>query len=375
MSVREIGSDFHLSLAELRGRGQSGGWLPLEDPGSVFLSSGRDALCWIIQGLGLLPGSEVLLPAYLCSEVLAPFQAQSLKIKLYGITRELEVDVDDLLGKLGPQTRLVLFIHYFGFPQQLPQHLLEAMSPGTVLVEDATHALLSNLDGLPIRGHIRFASYRKLLPVLDGAVVSKNHAKVQDLDAPRLRRTIGRGVSVWARCAGGLLKSLWLAGPPLFPKLTFRKLFAWSEALLETSPKPAPMSTVSKYLLRSLDLEQVIAARRRNFQYLLGRFDYTDSLRPLYPSLPYGVCPLGFPILADDRDGLRGYLIEHRVYPPIHWELPESVDGHEFTEARIVSDHILTIPLDQRYNEEDMARIVGLINSYESDRALWPAGR
>jgi dTDP-4-amino-4,6-dideoxygalactose transaminase len=340
----------------------------------VSLASGRDALHWIIAALGLDPGSQVLLPAYLCESVVKPFVASGMRVVFYGITRDLRVDTADLARKLSPETKILLYIHYFGFPLELPSEVIIAAGTQVITVEDSSHALLSRLDRLPIRGDIEFASYRKLLPIPNGAVASWNAQRLPHLKPVRSRFSVQNLEAISFRCAGGLFKGLWLQSPWVYPKGTFRWLFFRSDTLLDAYPKPAGMSAISRHLLGRIDLERVIQARQQNFRYLLARLGGRDDLRPMYASLPQEVCPLGFPVLAEDRDGLARHLINHQIYPPVHWALPRVVDRGEFPEAWAVSDRILTIPIDQRYTVEDMARIVSVINSYKPEKVLWPAG-
>jgi len=374
-SVREIGSDFHLSARSLVGRPDMGQVPPLSGRHSVFLASGRDAIHWIIQSLRLPRGSQILLPAYLCEDVVKPFLGKGMNVRFYRVDENLQADFADLVSKLSPEVRVLIYIHYFGFPQQLPPAIIESVGPETILVEDSSHAILSCLDYLPVRGDFRFASYRKLLPIPNGGIVSWDDERLQIVAPVTTSLSMSYMGSLSCRCLGMALKALWLKTPRIYPKNLFRQLFSWSTTLLDVYPKPASMSLISRYLLRRLDLQRIIKTRRSNFQFLLDSLNCSTDPRPLYTSLPDGVCPLGFPLLVDDRDGLARHLIKHRVYSPIHWELPEAVDKNEFHEAWTISDHILTIPLDQRYDEEDMARILEVINCYEPAQAACPAGR
>ncbi len=383
MSVREIGSDFHFPLRSLIGSRRSSEILPLEGSNTVSVASGRDALYWIIYSLGLPRGSQVLLPAYLCDAVVKPFLDNGLRVHFYGITSDLQVDSADLASKLSSEIRILLYIPYFGFPLELPQDVIKSANPQTIVVEDSTHAFLSSPDQLPAHADIRFASLTKMLPVPNGAVTSWADHLSLDLTPPGMRLSLGYLGALSSRCLGGVLKALWLRFPWLFPKRMFRLLFFWSAALLDSYPKPASMASISKHIFESIDLREVVTSRRRNFQYLLAWLEDTNHIRIMYRSLPEGICPLGFPILTENRDGLRRHLISHRVYPPIHWEFPEIISREEFHEAWSISNHILTIPIDQRYSEEDMARIVDLINRFcglrsgtaKGREVQWPAGR
>ena len=372
--MREIGSDFEFPFGALFGshlrstRAEAG----LE---TAYLASGRDALHWIILSLGLQRGSRVLLPSYLCEEVVAPFLAHGMDVDFYRVTRDLQVDRADLGRRLISETRLVLYIHYFGFPTEFPGKPVASMAPSAVVIEDSSHSFLSRFDAAQGHGDIWFASYRKLLPLPDGAVVCWSGKSVQTFHPFRAHNSLGHVAAVGYRSVGAMLKSLWLLRPGLFPKRVFRQFFFWSRRRLEHYSKPAPMSMVSKRLLKRMDIEGIVSARRRNFSHLLSALDGSEEVRPLYSSLPEGVCPLGFPLLAEDRPRLLQHLIESKVYPPVHWELPGLVPRSEFPDSWHVSDRILTLPVDQRYDEEDMARIAGLVRSFRSQKILWPAGR
>lgn len=372
--MREIGSDFEFPLSALLGvsRKDVGAEVGFQ---SAYLASGRDALHWIILSLGLQPGSRILLPSYLCEEVVAPFLSHDFAVDFYGITEDLRVDAVDLGNRLSAETRAVVYIHYFGFPTEFPKKLVASMAPSAVVIEDASHSFLSRFDGGQVRGDVWFASYRKMLPLPDGAVVAWPDKGSVKVHPAKTRRSLGFLAAVGYRCAGAMLKSLWLARPGLFPKRVFRQFFFWSKRRLDRYPKPAPMSILSRRLLKRMDREGIVEARRRNFLHLLGALGNREDIRPLYSALPDGICPLGFPILAEDRQGLAQHLIQNRVYPPVHWDLPAAVSRQDFPHAWHVSERILTLPVDQRYDERDMAQIAVLVQSFRSQKVLWPAGR
>ncbi len=369
--MREIGSDFELPLGSLMRRRKSTG-IGSTSSNGIFLASGRDALHWIVSALVVPPGSRVLLPAYLCESVLDPFAASGMRIGFYNITRQLQVDRADLERKLSPDTRLLLYIDYFGLQNGIPEDLVESKSPDAVVIQDASHGFLADLDETTAMADVRFASYRKLLPLPDGAAVWWGRGHKAGPGTARIRQSAGHLAAVYLRFLGGVLKALWLRFPWLYPRQTFRKLFSWGNALVDSYPKPAHMSALSRRILRGLNAAEVVRARRCNFEYLLAELKHRDDVCPMYMSLPEGVCPLGFPVLVHDRDGLARHLITRQIYPPVHWELPEAVDRDEFDSAWWVSDHILTVPMDQRYGEQDMERIVDVLRSYRGSEVLWP---
>ena len=66
-------------------------------------------------------------------------------------------------------------------------------------------------------------------------------------------------------------------------------------------------------------------------------------------------------MLLDDRDRIRHALIAQHIYCPVHWALPSAVDPQRFAHEHAVSDRILTLVCDQRYEEADMDRILNAL--------------
>lgn len=361
--MREIGSEFSLPTEYLREKNtyQFAGYS--DYPAKVFLSSGRGALRLIAKGLKARKEDEVLLPAYLCKEVVKPLKDELLKARFYKVDRTLGVDIDDLGNKIGKKTRALLFIHYFGFPEPR-MHEIKALCEGKVLlIEDLVQSFLTRHHGkiLGSVGDATISSYRKWIPIPDGALLGINNTLFH---VPLVKKKPpDKNLYVKNRLQGLELKGNCLKHPT-FSKEAFRKLFISADKLLDTTP--VEMSDYSRKMLLKFDFDAIVSKRRENFRYLLSRLVGFKSVNPLHRELPAGVCPLGFPILAEDRDGLKKMLIRNRIYPPVHWKLPSDVDKEEFSVSWQISDHILTIPIDQRYNAEDMQFVADTIGTFEA---------
>lgn len=74
--------------------------------------------------------------------------------------------------------------------------------------------------------------------------------------------------------------------------------------------------------------------------------------------------PLFVPILVkkEVRNSLRDYLINNKVYCPIHW--PKSHSLPSFMRADVFYDSELSLVCDQRYDERQMEKVVNLIENY-----------
>jgi hypothetical protein len=94
--------------------------------------------------------------------------------------------------------------------------------------------------------------------------------------------------------------------------------------------------------------DSIVAARRRNYAYLLDVCRSLDCATPLYPDLPEGVCPLGFPLVVEERDRFRDLLLARGVNVRTYWDqLPPQVDLDRFSDAAWLSDRILVLPTHQ----------------------------
>lgn len=359
----EIGSEFSLPTEYLHEKNTNQFAEYSDYWAKVFLSSGRGALRLIAKGLKVCKGDEVLLPSYLCEEVVKPFKDEFLKVKFYKVDERLRADIDDLQSKVGRKTRALLFIHYFGFPQTAA-HEIKALCDGRIfLIEDLVQSFLTRHQGkvLGSIGDATVSSYRKWIPIPDGALLGINNTSFH---APPVKKILQeKNLYVKNRLQALELKGNCLK-QPTFSKEPFRRLFLSADKLLDTTP--VEMSYHSRRMLSKFDFDSIISRRRENFRYLLDCLADFRSVNPFYRKLPAGVCPLGFPILAKDRDGLKKMLIKNRIYPPIHWKLPSDVDKEEFSASWQVSKHILTIPIDQRYKTEDMQFVADIIDEFEA---------
>jgi hypothetical protein len=131
----------------------------------------------------------------------------------------------------------------------------------------------------------------------------------------------------------------------------------WFE-LFQESENRAPMghyamSEFSRNLLRcGFDYEQISNRRRSNYAAL------SNPLRRLavFPDLPEGVVPLGFPIRSSGRRRIREHLFANEIYPSIHWAI-EGLVPSEFGASHRLAGDILTLPCDQRYDVAEMERV------------------
>jgi dTDP-4-amino-4,6-dideoxygalactose transaminase len=364
-----IGGDFPLPVELLGARVKLDprAYFGLQQGRFLLYDSGRSAMRSLLSHLASSGVGQILLPSYLCPAVLQPVKEVGLSYKFYRVDSELQIDVGNLSDCLRERPAAVILIHYFGFPaSEAIWRLFASLTPPPIVVEDCAQALLTKVDDawLGRRGDYGMTSLRKWLPVPDGAwLLAKDRLPQPPLAGSLSEFSLGRTL-------GMFLKGMYLESrsPNRTHYRMYRTILEEAEHELEKRQATFGASEVTAQLLAKLDYEDIVARRRDNFAHVLRRTERLASIRPLFDCLPEGVCPLGFPVLAESRkvrDSLRQYLVDHGVYPPIHWVLPDDVEASVFGDSRCLAERILTIPTDQRYGRPEMDRIGQLLSDFE----------
>jgi dTDP-4-amino-4,6-dideoxygalactose transaminase len=121
------------------------------------------------------------------------------------------------------------------------------------------------------------------------------------------------------------------------------------------------MSEITQMLLRSVDFEFAAERRRGNWKTLHEKLKSTNRFEF---SLKDAHVPLFYPYLSHGKE-LREYLIENKVYVAMYWPGIKEVVPEDSFEFDLV-ENMLPLPIDQRYDSEDMREITRLINEFES---------
>lgn len=350
IDLRRIGGEFEIGRSELAFDRTIAASLPtFGAPYESWLDTGRSALAVVASHLrNVAPQATVWLPAYSCESIVAPFLHQGLRTRFYAVGPHLDrVDADPERGDT------LLFIHYFGVRNQMAlQRIEEFRERGVRLIEDCVQAALTG--GVGQSGDYALTSLRKILPQPDGALLASRAALTAVADT-------ADEAFVSARVIGKLLRG---AGSPVE---SFLALFDESEARL-ASDHPRAMSWVSRRLLLQTDLSEVAMRRRANFAMLhrsLCSLATSRGIVPLLGPLDDGEVPLGCPIVvaAGQRDALRRHLAAQEIFCAVHWDLAHVGDA-QFTDEQALASSILTLPIDQRYDDSDMATVLDSLSTF-----------
>lgn len=315
-----------------------GGYFELELPqgseyhsAAIALNTGRSCLEYILRVRGY---RKVYLPYYSCDVLLEPFRKLNVKYSFYHINERLELDENIQLS----DGESILYINYFGLKQGYVDAL--AVKYGKQLIVDNTQAFYSK----PIEGFDTFYSCRKFFGVADGAYLYCDQSLDMELEQDQS----------WNRM-DYLLKRI-----DVSPEAAYNDFRSESVKLKNNPIKK--MSPLTHRILSSINYKQIASRRRENYQLLFDALKNTNSV-----SMPLtsNAVPMVFPYYIESGARLRQYLIDHEVFCARYW--PNVLDSCSPTDREyLLAENLVCIPIDQRYNENDIQNIVCVLDSFQS---------
>ena len=306
---------------------------------SLTTTSGRVAIALALEELGIAAGHNVLLPAFHCSAMSSPVKSVGATPRFYRLHDDLSIDLDDVDSRIDGDTKALMIVHYFGFPQNMTVVSEYCRSRGLALIEDCAHSFFGQQAGRPLGsfGDYSIGSQMKFFPLYDGGcLVSANRplpqtpavkrgfrfqakAAVSPVERALQYRRL-RYIGFLPRMVGELKKipkgvsrgDDWVVGP------------GSAEGGFDFDPSwlHVRMSLVSNFLMKAVSSGRIVELRRRNFEYLLDRLSDISGCQPLYARLPSDVVPYMFPVVFDELS-VFDTLKRERV-PIYRWEeIPE----------------------------------------------------
>ncbi len=318
-----------------------GGYFSLELPrreeyhkSAIRLNTGRNCLEYILRARGY---QKVYVPYYTCEAVMEPINKLGVPYEFYHIDIHFEI-CDCLTLKEG---EALLYTNYFGLKQRYVEQLTEKI--GNRLIVDNTQALYAK----PIQGIDTFYTCRKFFGVADGAYLYTDKLLDEEF---KQDESYERMIH--------LLKRIDLSVEQGFQD--FRKV----DDGLENQPI-RKMSKLTQRIMQSIDYEEASQKRRKNYQFL---HEALGSENHLGFQLDEDAVPMVYPFLAPIK-GIREKLIENRLYVARYW--PNVLDWTTKDDLEyFLAYQMQPLPVDQRYREEDMERIVSVITLYRIDKCI-----
>lgn len=297
----------------------------------IMLNSGHNALEYILLNIKT-PIHTIYIPYYTCDSTLIPIKKLNLHYEFYLINYNLELCDEIHLGN----NDYIIVNNYFGIKDKYIQQL--SCLYGSKLIIDSTQAWYAP----EILGLNMFFSPRKFFGLPDGGAALCNSAPIsieleRDHSYDRFSHLLKR------------LDSNANEGYSDFKNLS---------NLLRAEPIKF-MSNLTYSILSQIDFDNVATRRRSNYEILEQSLSQTNLIK--LPHKNTFACPLGYPYFTKNKS-LRKHLIDNKVFVPIYWPNvtiwtnPKSVEHN-------LAQNLLMLPIDQRYDIDDMNSIIQLIQN------------
>ena len=301
-----------------------GGFLDLELPLTVnnkfspMLSCGRSGLAWILNSIRC---EKIYIPYYTCPVVPELLNKNGINISYYHINEDM---MPEKLPRLN-NNEYFIYVNYFGVKDAACKKLSKIF--GKQLILDLTQAFFFSSK----KQEKSFSSVRKFFGVPDGCIVT--------------------GVDTE--------KIIFLArynGADNSKHLLLRQDGKLSEGYNEfvkhgsSFQNMLQISELSQNILQHIDLHSVAKRRFENFSILHDALSSVNQLSGLHAT-----AALCYPCLLKNGSEIKRKLCEKKIFIPTYW--PHLGEELSDIEKNFV-DNLVCLPIDQRYNEEDMKYIL-----------------
>ena len=308
--MREIGGYFELDKYSM----------PMLHEGAIALNCGRNTLAYLIEAKGI---EKIKVPKFLCDTVREVCEKEKISISFYSITRdflpeELTLEADEWL----------YLVNFYG---QLDNDTIrDYVEKYERVIVDHAQAYFQ----MPLENVDTLYTCRKFFGVADGGILytdTKLDREIpQDESFDRMGFVLGR----FERSAS-----------EFYAEAASNNDFFADEPI-------KLMSKLTENLLHGIDYEAVKQKRTRNFEILHEAF---GKINPLKLTVPQGA--FMYPLYLENGGEIRRKLQAKKIFIPTLW--PDVFEHCDESELEYdYAKNILPIPVDQRYDEEDMKYII-----------------
>ena len=290
----------------------------------AWLSTGRSAIKFVINTIEARNSNlkkVAVLPSFTCDTVFEPFLKEGYDVYYYPVEKNLAATSDAIMKTVVEHdASIVLFHRYFGFDTldcQVDEMCETLHSLGKYSIEDCTQCLYSDIPRA--EADFTVGSIRKWTGTPDGG---------------------------FAVCRDGMFGNKPVCSDTILEQAKVKASFAKYRYLFEHEGDKSEMLAMYREAEDILDKQNDIYAisdTSTKVQANLDRKELVSKRR--------------------DRDALQRHLVSNAIYAPVVWpkddNQPIQCEG-----AENAYNHLLCIPIDQRYDADDMNRIIGVVNSF-----------
>lgn len=314
-----------------------GGYFELELPvreeyhnTALRLNTGRNAFEYVLRAKRY---KKVYLPYYTCDAMLEPITKLNLAYEFYSI----DSNFLPIFNYSNVQKNEVfVYNNYFGICDAQTREIAAQCKN---LIIDNSQAFYSKT----IKGVDTFYSPRKFFGLPDGAYLYTDafldNEFEQDISYERCTHLLGR-VDTGAE--------------------RNYKSFVKNDNALKEQPIKI-MSELTTKLLKGIDYKNIFIRRKENFNYLHNALKNSNQLK--FINIDEIETPMVYPYLISNGNSIKMELIKNKIFIASYWPNVVEWCEKEVFEYKLSAD-MISIPIDQRYDTENMKYIIEKISEF-----------
>lgn len=340
----------------------------------ITTATGREGMALVFDGLGLVAGDEVLIPAYTLKELLPFFSKRGLLPVPVDIEAStFNIDPARIEEAITGRTKALMITHMFGLPCDMNAMTGIVQKHGLLLIEDCAHALGSQYKGKRVGtfGDANFFSFELTKPIntFGGGAVATNNIELAASIRKKLTEYKAPGMRLMRKILFALAEEM-LVRSPFFFLVAYLFYFEITQTVLsrlffgfhgKTRVTQYRYSRLQAFLGRRwmTHLDDKVKTLNRKASYLSKRIGVAISLQTKADSSRstryffVGTTPLA------GRDARR-YLLCRGIDVGIHEEITDDCASELSVECPVaewVFEHALQIPLNVRLSKKKLDRI------------------
>ena len=330
---------------------------------------GRYAMGEAYRLAGVGAEGALLAPAYHCISMLDPAVSLGAEIQLYPLKSDLAPDLEKLeilLANYGKTVRALLAVHFFGFPQDFGELRQWCEKQQIVLVEDCSHVLFTErfrAAGTGVYGRFAIASPYKFFPSADGGLLFSPEEQIFAgviTHSGGLARELRGAKHTIEKCRLSNAKSFDTdAIDKELEALGNKLVVEGGEQIAEYSrpsffyisaDKKTRALHSSRFVVRVSAIDEIISARRRNFERWANAVSGLPNCYAPFAKLPQSCVPYMFPLYIEQVNP-HFYWLKHLGVPVWRW------DEIAISDCAIAQDyrlHLLHLPCHQSLTDAEL---------------------
>lgn len=342
----EIGSEYWTSNEELICNNKDF-WNFGKD--TKFTLSGRTSIYYVLKNI--LKSNiikKAYLPSYSCESMAMPFLDLGIEVEYYdvyyndGLKYNINIDED---------IDIFLAMNYFGYSStNMEDYIKKFKEKGKIVIEDITHSILSTQKYSEYSDYL-IGSLRKWFPIASGGIAVNMNSKFEE---ELSKESNDKLISIKKTAMKN--KKEYLENQDENSKETFLNQYQKSGKILDEDYQNYSIDEESLKIIMGINIEKIIKSRIENTEIIYETLKNNKNVKFLINNFNGKDVLLFVPIILEKRDFLRKFLIENKVYLPVHWTQKEKINN--------IFENELSLVCDQRYNKKQILWYLDLIKNY-----------